>query len=315
MKLNDVPISDMYICLNPELGGNHAITWVKPAQKNQGRVLAPLTSQFDSEINHIRMKLASEKKREFSIVHDGLRYRCAKLDDANASWVVLRRGVTTLPHLTKLGLPQNVVSTLMSVGLRYGLTLIAGSPGSGKTTMASALLRAYLEKFGYVAVTVEDPPEHPLSGFYEQGICYQTSVENEDWENSIKAVFRYGAKYLFVGEIRTPGAAIECLRAAMRGHVVIATLHASDLAEAIEVMLALASQRAGDSAKTLLAHSISSLFYLELDTKLHVNSLFAGEGMGDPVRSLIRLGMFEQLGTVISQQRAQIENGTFTVKV
>jgi twitching motility protein PilT len=189
------------------------------------------------------------------------------------------------------------------------LILISGSPGAGKTTLSSALLREYLDFYGNVAVTIEDPPELPLSGMYEKGLCFQLEVDNDDWETPLKMAFRYAARYIFVGEIRDAGAAIEALRACIRGHLVIGTIHSSRIEEALEIMASMASQKTNSiTGNTLLADGILATLHLNLDKVLHVKTLVAGSSLGDPVRAMVREGKFGQLTTLIEQQAVRFSD-------
>src|SRR5690606_35630950 len=102
----------------------------------------------------------------------------------------------------------------------------------------------------------------------------------------------------------------ESLRACIRGHLVIATIHASKVEEALEVMSSLASQ-AGNSVagNTLLADGFAACLHLTLDKTLTVKSLIAGASLRDPARAMIREGKFGQLTTVIEQQAVKINGG------
>jgi len=77
-----------------------------------------------------------------------------------------------------------------------GLLIISGAIKSGKTTAACAIIKARLQQFGGVAVTIEDPIELPLEGSYGDGVCYQTTI-NKETRNQLDAfrrAMRWGAK-------------------------------------------------------------------------------------------------------------------------
>ena len=118
-----------------------------------------------------------------------------------------------------------------------GLILLAGTTGSGKTTTLSALLREFLIRDGGYAFTLEDPIEMPLDGTYhtvngERGICKQMTPPGGSWENGLKSMLRSKPRYVYLGEIRDPEIASEALRAAISGHLVMSTIHASTVTDA-----------------------------------------------------------------------------------
>lgn len=302
-RLAELDFSDLYLPINYEGESKQRFAWYRPRASMGGRQVAHLTPEFMMDAENVKSILVNANRQDLGLEYDGIRYRVAYVPDINGPWFVMRKGTDKVPRLSELGLPQRLLPVLMSVGRSFGLILISGSPGAGKTTMASALLREYLDFYGNVAVTIEDPPELPLSGMYEKGLCFQMEVDNDDWETPIKMAFRYAARYIFVGEIRDPGAALEALRAAIRGHLVIATIHSSRIEEAIEVMASLASQRTSAvSGNVLLADSFLATLHLTLDRQLFVKALVAGKSLGDPVRALVREGKFGQLTTLIEQQ-------------
>ena len=149
---------------------------------------------------------------------------------------------TTVPNLKDLGLPYRVYEHLLSIAGGSGLILLAGATGSGKSTTVSALLKEYLQKKGGYAFTIEDPIEMPLDGVYitpeaELGLCKQTTPPDGKWEEGIKSALRSKPRYIYLGEIRSPDVASEALRAATSGHLVLSTIHANNVSDAINALV------------------------------------------------------------------------------
>lgn len=301
-KLKDMVFVDLYICIDtPEARYRKDRTSIV-------NTLSVVPDEYMDDLNQMRRSLALSVLQDFSLTYDDVRYRIARLVDVNGTWFVLSRGVTSIPKLESLGLDPAVVQHLQQQGRGSGLILVAGATGAGKTTTSSALLQDYLLRHGDVAVTIEDPPELPLSGDYgdgRKGHCFQINVEEDDWESALKAALRYRPRYIFVGEIRVPGAAFQVLRAAVSGHLVIATMHAGSVEQAVEGLVTMAAERAGGIASTLVADGLAAVIHQKLILQLQATSLFAGTSLGDPVRNLIREKKFGALTTFVEQQAAK----------
>jgi len=239
------------------------------------------------------------------------------------TWYTLRRLMWPIPRLATLnGIPPTVKHYLGYLGRsRNGLLLIAGATGEGKTTTACSLLQEYLIKYGNVAVTVEDPPELPLSGPHGRGgHCFQTQVRNKDFAAAMEATMRRSPRYILLGEVRGAREASEAIRAAANGHLVITTIHAGDVTQAINALLKfIAVSESIDLARLILAEGLLGVMHQKMvklpgkkNRLLRIQSLFPGGDTG--IRSLIRNGRTEQLGTAIAAQASKILQGKLPVE-
>jgi len=130
--------------------------------------------------------------------------------------------------------------------------------------------------------------------------------EDEEWAEMLKRALRWHPRYIFVGEIRTPDAANQLLRAATSGHLVIATMHAGSVEEALEGLLQLARQSIGEQASLLLASGMTAIFHQTL-TKQGLNMQFYITDPANPAtpfRACIREKRIGQIRTFIDQQTA-----------
>lgn len=302
-QLKDLTFCDLYLSMH-----THEARYRKD-RTSMINTLHMVPEEYANDLNALRQSLAMSVQMDFSIEYDGVRYRMARLNEVNGTWYVLSRGVTRIPKLEDLGLDPLIVQQLQAIGRTSGLILIAGATGAGKTTTSGALLADYLNRYGDVAITIEDPPELPLSGDYAdgKGRCFQIPIEEDDWESGLKGALRYRPRYIFVGEMRVPGAAFQVLRAAVSGHVVIATMHAGSIEQAVEGLVTLAAERAGSIANILVADGISAIIHQKLVLQLQATTLFASSSLADPVRVLIREKKFGALTTLIEQQAAKRE--------
>ena len=127
--------------------------------------------------------------------------------------------------LTKLGFEQKTFRALKRCIFRpYGLLLVTGPTGSGKTTTLYSVLNV-LNKEDTKILTAEDPVEFNFKGIN------QVPVRNEvgmTFAAALKSFLRQDPDVIMVGEIRDMDTAEIAIKAAMTGHLVFSTLHTND---------------------------------------------------------------------------------------
>jgi twitching motility protein PilT len=246
---------------------------------------------------------------EMGLTYDGIRLRASKVTTASGQlWVAMRRIADQPPALDKLGFDPRLVPYLRKLGERDGLIFLCGSTGQGKTTTSCSMLADFMETYGGVAFTIEDPVEYDLEGRRgKSGFCYQIEIdEEEEWGEMLKRSLRWHPRYIFVGEIRTPDAANQLLRAATSGHLVITTMHAGSIEESLEGLLQLAEQAIGDRAPLLLAAGLTAVLHQTL-SPLGLNAHFLitePNNPGAPIRAVIRDKRIGQCRSYYDQQMA-----------
>ncbi len=114
----------------------------------------------------------------------------------------------------------------------YGMILVTGPTGSGKTTTLYSCLNE-MDVLTQSIVTLEDPVEYQLSGINQVQIDPDIDLT---FANVLRASLRQDIDVLLVGEIRDPETARIAIRAAMTGHLVFSTLHTNDATEAISTL-------------------------------------------------------------------------------
>ncbi len=208
----------------------------------------------------------------YSIKFKGEAYRVERVVTTTGIQYNCRKMPSSTPNIYNLGLPEPVVKYMTSLATESGLLLFAGPTGMGKTTSASALIREFLETHGGFLYTIEDPPEMPLDGIYHAkngglGLCKQSPVENERWEDGLKSALRSRPRYILVGEIRTPEVASQALRAATSGHLVVSTIHANSVEDALNSLIKYAAGAGLDEKLVcdLLARGILGVIHQQLE--------------------------------------------------
>lgn len=278
--------------------------------------VAPVPEECAPDLAELlsRVRARAEQEAEFSIDHDGLRYRVSRMDDVSGTSFALRRALAVVPAFSSLGIHPRVVQYLGYLGRRRGLILVAGATGDGKTTTISSLFREYMTAYGDVGIALEDPPEMFLHGQQgRSGKCFQIRVRNREYAKALDSTMRYNPRYIMIGEIRSPEEASLALSAAINGHVILSTIHASSVQAALHRMLKLVSGRENvELARDVLAEGLAGVMHQTLVRNrsgrgLRVQYLFPGQDQG--VRSKIRAGKIEQLSTEIEIQNTNVLNG------
>ncbi|MDR3423930.1 MAG: ATPase, T2SS/T4P/T4SS family [Alphaproteobacteria bacterium] len=309
-RLRDMPFMDLYVRI--DTGGKSATRYRTPGRDYSNNWSRILPDTYFGETQEIASALRKNiDNPDSSFAYDGMRFRQSYQKLANGQeWVILRRINARVPTLEELSVAPHVATHLRRLGQRTGLILISGPTGHGKTTMSFALLKDFLEHFGGVAITVEDPVEYELDGSIgEYGYCYQVQVEEEDWATPLKRALRWTPRYLFVGEVRSPRAAEQILRAATTGHLVITTIHAGSVEESFMGLTHLADQSIGGAASHMLAQGLTAAWHQTLSASgPYLRYVFTEENNnGDPVRSLIRENKVGMINSYIDKQIARVD--------
>jgi len=127
--------------------------------------------------------------------------------------------------LTKLGFDSNIFDILKrSIARPYGLLLVTGPTGSGKTTTLYSILNR-LNKEDIKILTAEDPVEFNFKGINQVPVKEEIGMT---YAAALKAFLRQDPDIIMVGEIRDIDTASIAIKAAMTGHLVFATLHTND---------------------------------------------------------------------------------------
>lgn len=140
---------------------------------------------------------------------------------------------SVLSGIKDLGLePEDEDTVFRVIKQPYGMILVTGPTGSGKTTTLYAALNQKNVITDSI-VTLEDPVEYQLSGINQVQI--DTDIDLT-FASTLRAALRQDIDVLLVGEIRDPETARIATRAAMTGHLVFSTLHTNDAPEAISTL-------------------------------------------------------------------------------
>jgi len=147
---------------------------------------------------------------------------------------------TGLFSIAQLGLNE-VAANIVKESIRkpYGMFLITGPTGSGKTTTLYALLQV-LNNDGVNMVTLEDPVEYTIEGINQSQVLPEIGYT---FSKGLRHIVRQDPDVIMVGEIRDNETAELAVHAALTGHLVLSTLHTNNAAGVIPRLVDLNVQR------------------------------------------------------------------------
>ncbi len=202
------------------------------------RMKAALTSRIKilSQLNIAERRVPQDGRLKLKMGNRVIDFRVSTLPVLYGEKIVLRildKGNLTL-DLTKFGFEVKAEKDLMRAILNpYGMVLVTGPTGSGKTTtLYSALSRVNTPEVNIM--TAEDPVEYNLMGINQ--VLVRTEI-GLTFAAALKAFLRQDPNIIMIGEIRDLETGGIAIKAALTGHLVLSTLHTNDAASTITRMI------------------------------------------------------------------------------
>jgi general secretion pathway protein E len=181
-------------------------------------------------------RLPQDGRMRVAVGGKDIDFRVASSPTLHGESVVLRvldRQEISL-DFTALGFDHDVQGTLREALHRpYGIVLVTGPTGSGKTTTLYAALKEINAPERKI-LTVEDPVEYALDGVNQVTIRPQIGL---GFAQTLRAFLRQDPDVLLVGEIRDRETAEIAIQAALTGHLLLSTLHTNTAAGAVTRLL------------------------------------------------------------------------------
>jgi len=158
--------------------------------------------------------------------------RVSTLPDIYGEKVVLRLldKTSVIYPLDVIGMPPEEIAIIRSlIFSSYGIILLTGPTGSGKTTTLYSMLNMLNDSTRNI-VTVEDPVEYEINGINQTRINVKAGYT---FATAIRHILRQDPDIIMIGEIRDQETAEIAIQAALTGHLVLSTLHTNSAAGAI----------------------------------------------------------------------------------
>ncbi len=202
------------------------------------KMKAALTSRVKilSQLNIAERRVPQDGRLKLKMGSRVIDFRVSTLPVLFGEKIVLRildKGNLTL-DLTKFGFEPKAEKDLMKAILNpYGMVLVTGPTGSGKTTtLYSALSRINTPEVNIM--TAEDPVEYNLMGINQ--VLVRTEI-GLTFAAALKAFLRQDPNIIMIGEIRDLETGGIAIKAALTGHLVLSTLHTNDAPSTITRMI------------------------------------------------------------------------------
>jgi len=170
------------------------------------------------------------------IAENEIEVRAATTDTVHGEMAVLRilNKSLKLFSLKDLGLSPGISDSLSSlIKAPYGIILVSGPTGAGKTTTLYAGLNE-IDSRRLNIITIEDPVEYRFPGINSIQINDKAGLT---FPTSLRAVLRLDPDVVLVGEIRDEETARIAVQAALTGHLVMSSVHANDAVRAVSRMV------------------------------------------------------------------------------
>lgn len=167
-----------------------------------------------------------------------------------------------IPHLSDLGFSQHTITKLENILTNsYGMILVTGPTGSGKSTTLHAVLQKIVSSEKNI-ITVEDPVEYKSDNINQIQVNSKVGLT---FASGLRSILRQDPDIVMVGEIRDKETASISVQAALTGHLMFSTLHTNRAPAAVTRLIDMGVE------KFLISSSLLAVLAQRLVRKLCVH--------------------------------------------
>jgi type IV pilus assembly protein PilB len=203
--------------------------------KQPARMKGPIVSRVKimAELDIAEKRMPQDGRIKLRVDNKTVDIRVSSLPTMFGEKVVMRildRSNLTL-DLERFGFEENALKSFVrAIEAPYGMVLVTGPTGSGKTTtLYSALSR--INRKNVNIMTSEDPVEYNIEGINQVQIHEEIGLT---FAKSLRAFLRQDPNVIMVGEIRDSETGSIAVKAALTGHLVLSTVHTNDAPSTID---------------------------------------------------------------------------------
>jgi twitching motility protein PilT len=248
----------------------------------------------------LKARFKKSKQLDFSFSYRDLaRVRVNAFRQKGTLAMALRLIPNRVPRFDELGLPSVVEEWAM---LPQGFVLIVGATGSGKSTTLASMIGHINRNRPCHIITIEDPIEyvhdHDVAAVEQREIGEDT----ESFPLALRAVLREDPDVVLVGEMRDLESIQNALTIAETGHLVFATLHANDTAQAVDRIVDVFPGDEQQQIRLQLANTLVGMLFQTLVPRIGGGRVAAIEIMvgTSAIKNLIREGKSRQIRNTLS---------------
>jgi twitching motility protein PilT len=272
------------------------------AVPNEPLYTAEITQQLVMGIldMELKAKFKKSKQLDFSFSYrDRARVRGNAFRQKGTLALALRIIPNKIPTFDELGLPDVVAEWSL---LPQGFVLVIGATGSGKSTTLASMIGHINRNRPCHIITIEDPIEY----IHEHGTAAVDQREiGEDTESfplALRAALREDPDVVLVGEMRDLESIQNALTIAETGHLVFATLHANDSAQAVDRIVDVFPGDEQGQIRLQLANTLVGILYQQLVPKIGGGRVAAIEILvgNSAIKNLIREGKTRQIRNMVA---------------
>ncbi|WP_026882846.1 GspE/PulE family protein [Clostridium akagii] len=196
--------------------------------------LAPLTTRIKilSNLDIAEKRMPQDGRMKVKVGDEDIDLRISTLPTIHGEKIVIRILRSNSANISKenLGMDKDNIEKLEKIiKSPYGIILVTGPTGSGKSTTLYAIL-SELNSNDRNIITVEDPVEYVLEGVNQVNVNIKAGLT---FAAGLRSILRQDPDIVMIGEMRDAETAEISVRAAITGHLVLSTIHTNDAASSI----------------------------------------------------------------------------------
>ncbi len=232
-----------------------------------------------------KVKQGEEQDLAYGVPGVG-RFRVNMFRQRGTLGMVMRHIKANIPNFEELLLPQVMFNLC---GFQYGIFLVTGTTGSGKSTTLAAMIDYINTTTPKHIVTIEDPVEFLHQDKMSVVTQREIGIDTLTYGTALKYVLRQNPDIILVGEMRDKETVDTAITAAETGHLVLSTLHTANAPQTVERILEFYQQEEKDRMRVMLSEFLVAVVSQRLIPRVD------GKGVAPNVEIMIRSPIVKKL--------------------